>query len=255
MISADPNHQSRRYALLYLLFGGLAVAAFAVIVPPYQVPDEPAQFKRADQVSRGVMVSPMIGANSGGFVGAGIDITHRMFSDIAFRYDVKATLDRFARARPVTWSDTAPSWFPSTALYPPSLYLPQAAGIRLGRALALPVLDTLTLARIVTGMVSVSLGAVAIALAGGAASFLFVVLSLPMTLFMMASVSQDGPLLALAALAAGAFIGMRERESGSLPLFLVMSASIALIAMGRPPYAALAVLPSFISVSGVSEIG
>lgn len=84
MISADPNRQSRLYALLYFLFGALAVAAFAVIVPPYQVPDEPAQFKRADQVSRGVMVSPMIGVNSGGFVGAGIETTYRMFSDIDF---------------------------------------------------------------------------------------------------------------------------------------------------------------------------
>jgi hypothetical protein len=245
MSNADAHCRSRLYALLYLLFGALAVVVLSVILPPYQAPDEGTHFKRADQISRGVMLSYRIDTISGGHVGAGIGITEHEFIDIAFHVDVKATPDRYARAAPVTWANSgiAPASFPNTALYPPSLYLPQAVAIRIGKALALPVLDTLTLARIVTGMVSIMIGAVAIALSRGAAPLLFVLLSLPMTLFMMASVSQDGPLIAFAALAAGAFIGARECQSASLPLFLVMCVSAAFVAMGRPPYGALAVLP------------
>jgi uncharacterized membrane protein len=112
-----------------------------------------------------------------------------------------------------------------------------------GKAAGLGVVTTLTLARGVSGVLSVLVCALAISIAGGAAPFLFVVLSLPMSLFQMASASQDGPLFALVALAVAIFAGMRDRQAASMPLFTVMSLSVALVAIARPPYVVLAVLP------------
>src|SRR5204862_7333787 len=105
------------------------------------------------------------------------------------------------------------------------------------------VLATLSLARAATGMVSVAIGALAISLSGGSAPFLFALLSLPMTLFMMASVSQDGPMIALAALCVALFIRTREQQYASAAAFIAMCISAALVAAARPPYAVLAILP------------
>jgi uncharacterized membrane protein len=236
---ADDTVSARAYALIYAVVGVVAIPLLAVIVPPYQAPDELAHFYRADRVSRGVMVETSAGVISGGLTASWLE-----FEALQGRPDVKATADRYARAGAVLWSNsgTVPASPPATGLYPPSLYLPQAASILFGKVFDLSVLNTLTLARIVTGLVSVVIGAVAISLSAGAAPIMFVVLSLPMALSLAASVSQDGPLIALAALAVGTFISMRERRSASIPLFVLMCVSATLVAMARPPYAALAVL-------------
>ena len=53
---------------------------FAFAIPPYQSPDEPAHFKRADQISRGGFFAHRLEtAASGGVVSTGIDATVQPF--------------------------------------------------------------------------------------------------------------------------------------------------------------------------------
>ena len=111
------------------------------------------------------------------------------------------------------------------------------------------IVSTLRLARIVNGLLSVAIGAAAISLAGAAAPWIFALLSLPMSLSLMASASHDGPMIALAALAAA--ILFNAYPGGRLPFslraFVVMCGAIALVASARPIYAPLAILPLLVS--------
>jgi uncharacterized membrane protein len=95
----------------------------------------------------------------------------------------------------------------------------------------------------------VTIGAVAIALAGAAAPWIFVLMSLPITLSLMASASHDGPMIACAALAAAILLNSYPgaRFAGSRRAFIVMCAAVALVASARPLYAPFAIVPLLVS--------
>src|ERR1043165_1430657 len=115
------------YARLYACFGAVAILLFVLVTPPYQSPDEPAHFKRAEQISRGQLLAHRLeaAAASGGVISAGIDATVEPFVPLHFNPQVRTTPQMFAQSDPVTWANSAsaPSAFSNTALYPPALYL------------------------------------------------------------------------------------------------------------------------------------
>ena len=243
---------ARIYAWAYLCFGVVAILLFAFAIPPYQSPDEPAHFKRAEQISRGELFAHRVEtAASGGVVSSGIDATVQPFVSLHFNPQVKTTAQMFAQAEPITWANSvsAPSAFSNTALYPPALYLPAAAAILAGKLADMSIISTLRLARIVNGLVSVVVGAAAIFLAGAAAPWIFALLSLPTSLSVMASASHDGPMIALAALAAAILLNAYPgaRYAFSFRAFAVMCTAIALVASARPIYAPLAILPLLVT--------
>lgn len=239
---------ARAYASAYLCFGLIAIVLFAFVVPPYQSPDEPAHVRRADQISRGELLAYRLdGAASGGLISRGIDRTSGIFVPLQLDPAGKITPQMRAEAQDVTWenSGVAPQIFSNTALYPPALYLPSVVSILAGKLANLTIVSTLRLARLANGIVSVAIGALAIALAGAGAPWMFALLSLPMSLFLMSSVTHDGPMIALAALAAAILFNSYPGGSlaGSRRSFAAMCAAIALVASARPTYAPLAVLP------------
>jgi uncharacterized membrane protein len=160
------------------------------------------------------------------------------------------------RAAAAMWQPPYP-WSPGrvqahvvTTMYPPTLYLPQAATIAVGRAAGWGVLNTLTAARIANGLCAVALGALAIALSGAAAVWIFAVLTLPMSLSGMATTGPDALLLGCSALAAAlAWRGLRTGEGGRGALgWLVLL--LCLVITTRPAYVGLALLP--LALGGVS---
>lgn len=144
----------------------------------------------------------------------------------------------------IQWSGArAFAGFP-TANYPPFFYLPSAAGILVGRKFDLSVVQTLYLSRLLTGLVAVVIGALAIAIADGAAPWIFTILTLPMSLSLMASASQDALLIACGALAGALLVrGMREAASLDGKLLTSLAITLSLVAMARPPFGAFAMLP------------
>ena len=104
-------------------------------------------------------------------------------------------------------------------------------------------MQTLYLSRLLSGMVSVAVGGAAIALAGTFGPWLFAMLLLPMSLSLMAAVSQDGLMFSLAAPSAAIMArAMIERRGGGVgsdpgPPFRLLVLCLALIGMARPPYA------------------
>jgi uncharacterized membrane protein len=232
-------------AILFMLYGTISVSLLAVMTPPYQAPDEPAHFMRAEQISRGGLIGFRLSpTRSGGSVDTGVLASFMPFAPLLFHPDTKITRAMYDEAHKVAWGGgPAPTEFSGAAVYPPFLYLPAVVGIWIGKAVHLSVLHTLYLTRALGGFLAVAVSAAAIAVAGASAAWLFTLLLLPMTLFEMSSVTQDGLILAMSALAAALVASaLREGRALSPSNYIVICTSLALVAMARPPYAPLVLL-------------
>lgn len=213
------------------------------LTPPFQVADEPAHWMRADQVSHGGLVALRFDwiSTAGGDVDLAIGRLDTIMAPLPFHRERRFAPLR-AAAEGLAWDGRrANAAFGNTAVYPPVFYLPAAAGLAIGRALDLRVVPTLRLSRLLSGFAAVAIGAAALRLAGAAAPFLTVLLGLPMSLSLFASASQDGPLIATAALGAASLRRVFAGEGGG-GTFATAAAAIALTATARPAYLAFALL-------------
>lgn len=241
----SPARIAALLATAYALLGLVAVVALARLTPPFQNPDELAHVLRAEQVGEGGLIGTRFRQGerlvAGGKLDPGAEALYRVFEPLIFQPGNQATRAMFDRAAPLGW-DGAARWqyFANTAIYPPVLYLPAAAALDVGHVAGLSVTRTLHLARLAGGGTAVAVGALALALSGGAAPLLFALLALPMSLSLMASVSQDALLLPVAALA-GALL-LRSREGGGWWL-AGACACLVLVGTARPAYLPIAALP------------
>jgi uncharacterized membrane protein len=243
---------ARRLATAFVLYGLVATAFLAINVPPFQNPDEFAHFLRAAQIADGSVVGSRFwmteadgtpNLTAGGRVDPALVATYFRFNALGLNPDTRAT--RSLWSPPFCWSEAREMGiFPNSVLYPPFFYAPSAIGILVGHVARMTVTQTLVLSRLLTGVVAVATGAAAIACAGGAAAWLFMVLTLPISLSLIASSSQDALLLTCGALA-GALLERMSRwpaeQNGKMLVGLTVT--LSLVAMARPPYVALALLP------------
>jgi hypothetical protein len=230
--------ESRVMAAFYVLFAILSLFMVAPAMPPFQNPDELAHIYRADQVSHFGLVSQRIpGGMQGGWISGGLQKAELPFDKIRFDLAAKVSRPMYAAQE---WGALIPAAFHNTGIYPPLFYVPAATALAAARALHLSVLHGIMAARIATGLASIAVGALAVALADMAAPWLFAVLLLPMALSLGAAVSQDGLLLACSALAAA--LCLRLRYNPPHGHWLPASLALALVGMARPPYAACALV-------------
>jgi hypothetical protein len=243
-------------ALAFALIGMIGAAVAAVSMPPLQAADEPFHMMRAWEIAHGGFVSARLSTVvAGGRVDPAIPALQVSVGDWLQAPAGSPDLPPpgvLAAASAVRWTHQPVRIdFPSTAIYPPLFYLPAAAAIRAGGAMNLPVVPTLILARLAQGIATVGLGSLAIALAGATAPWLFVLLTLPMTLSLAGACSPDGPMIAATALAAGLLArlsaGGLENPGGRHGLATL---ALAATVMQRPPYLFLALtllLPGSVS--------
>lgn len=240
---------ARLLALLFLAYGTVGTVLLSLAVPPLQTPDEPMHAMRAAHVADGKIFGEVFDMPTGDgrtFPANGAHVDPALvaamhpFSTLMFHPERRATPGMWQP--PFTWSPGRVQTHVITAMYPPMLYVPQAATIRVGRAAGWGVLDTLTRARIMNGICAVALSALAISLSGGAAVWLFAVLTLPMSLSGMSTMGPDALLLACSALVAAlAWRGLRGMESRRT--LAVIVALLVLVITTRPAYVGLALVP------------
>ncbi len=239
----------RILAALVLVYGLLAAGLFSWNIPPFQNADEISHALRADQISHGRLIGRRLGPDtSGGAVDQVLLDAFTPFAPLLFHPDTKATNAMYATAAPLHWRDGQVEVnFPNTAVYPPTFYLPAVLAIWAGKATGLSVLDTLYLARICTAVVSLLLAAWGIVAAGVAAPWIFAIICLPMSLSLMADISQDGAMIGCSALLAGLVAGARQRGVATTPGRAWACCLLAtLIAVARPPYVPVALLPALL---------
>jgi len=245
------NLTARVVAAAFVFYGLIAVGILAINVPPFQNPDEMQHFQRAAQIAHGEPIAFRFSTlnaageeqvTAGGHVDPALSAAYEPFQGIPFHTDARVVRAYWTPG--IRWSGTqALQRFPNTAMYPPFFYLPSALGVRLGEIAGLTVIQTLTLSRLLTGISAVMVGAVAITLASGGAPWLFVILTLPISLSLIASVSQDSLLLTCSALAGALLIrAMRSPDKVGTKELVGLAIVLSLVAIARPPYGALALL-------------
>jgi uncharacterized membrane protein len=242
---AAPALTARALAACFALYGLLAAVFLSINMPPFQNPDEVNHFLRIEQISRGELIGRRFGDDmSGGPVDAAISLAAAPFNKLRFHPETKVDRGMYMYAAQGWTGHSEWQSFASSAIYPPTFYLPAVIGVWIGKSVDLSILHTLYLARLSGGLAAVAISVFGIAIAGTAAPWLFAVLALPMTLALMAAASQDGMMIACSALAAGLIARARQcDEPVSRSAFVAISTSLAAIGMARPPYVPFALLP------------
>jgi len=237
------------FVSLFVIYGLVAIPIFALLTPAFQVGDEIAHFLRADQVALGQLIGKRAGpTQSGGVVDQSISDSFNLFYPIIQHPERKETTSILRKASTIGWNKVKSfRQFENTSIYPPFYYMVSAFAIRIGKLANLSVSRTLKLSRLMNGVTAILLGAVALGLAGSAAPWFFALLTLPMTLFQMASASQDALLIPMAAVAAALFVRLLRQESHHRIEFGLLCVLLGLIGMGRVSYVALALLPLALS--------
>jgi hypothetical protein len=234
----------RNLAIIYACLTIPTGLFLATTTPPLQTPDAIFHIYRAFQVANGKFIATRVGASSGGQVDAAlIDLSNLMFP-MAARPDEKYDASWRNKVIGLRWSGRlVDAEFPGSSIYPAYAYIPQAIVIRAGRAFGLSVVQTYTLACVFDLMVGVVLTAWAIFIGRRVSLPILVVGSLPCTLMLFSSVS-DEVLLIPACFLLIAYVDrfMHENRLVRIRDLVVGGALATLCITARPPYAGLLLL-------------
>lgn len=172
-----------------LVFGIL----FMLVLPPFQVPDEPAHFYRAYQVSEGRFIAEKRDNIAGGLIPKSLSDSVVIWNGIPFHPENKTTKKQFLETSNVSLKKREKLFtgFPNTALYSPIPYLPQAIGIALGKVLYLSPIILLYLGRLTNLIISVYLTFLAIKITPLFKWVFFLLALTPMATFQRGSLSAD----------------------------------------------------------------
>lgn len=231
----------------FLLLVVPLVAYCAWTVPFGQAPDEPTHIARADSVLRGEVMGYRVARvnAASGAADAGVTANFGLVyaasvgnGAMAPPSGLTSTRARLAWARAIPWSP-APMFISSvnTAAYAPVAYMPAALALGIAESLGASPYSAGIAARFGNALGFTILGCLALALAGRGRLLLLVILGLPMTVWLAGSCNQDGLLIASAALA----LALLTRQDGRG--FWAGTALLAILALQKPPFAALLLLP------------
>jgi uncharacterized membrane protein len=187
----------RFFLLASLLFG----LAFAIVTPPFQVPDEPAHFYRSYAISEGDLSGRRFGGGWGGMLPASLwQLDTELRGDLPGHPERKIRPETIVRALRIPLDEERRVFvdYRTSAQLSFVPYLPQAAAIAVARTLGAPPLVLLYAARLVNLLVATALIAFALRRLP-AFRWLFTLLALtPMALFLRGSLSADAFTIAVA---------------------------------------------------------
>lgn len=216
----------------------------AMVVPVGQGPDEDAHIVRAASLLRGEVVGrresvPLAGGNSQIMAGVEADPALARAAD-ALPPGALTKLDAatLKAAQDQPWAGPRFVPAPNTAAYLPAFYVPPAIGLAVARAGGASPYQAIRAARLANAAAFLILGLAALLLARRGAWLLFCALTLPMTLFLASVVNQDGPLIAVSALAAALLSRGPEPKPGAARRWEHACAAflIGCIVAAKPPY-------------------
>ena len=247
ILSFFSDLEPRLFFLVAALLGGLG---FLFVTPPFQVPDEPAHFYRAYAVSEGqFLMAGGNGTNSRPLPASLKTLVEILVDDVPFHPERRIQPGTWKRAREVRLQpeEVESSSPPRSLQYSAVPYLPQAAGIAVGRWIGASPLALVYFARSANLIAAVGLIYFAICQLPGY-RWLAVLLALtPMAMFLRSSVSADAGITAIAYLLTAtiakiAFRAVPLHGRWDFGLLVVLSVSLCLT---KPVYFPL-VLAAFV---------
>lgn len=230
---------------MFVLFGVIGALLLSIAAPPFQGPDEPIHFQRADLLTFGQWIGARF--TLGGEIAAGgpsdraIVLAARPFEPLIGHSDVRLTAAQASAGAQVRWGQPQLSDFRAAAVYPPILYLPQSGVIAVGKATRATVVATLLWSRLVNGAVCILARTLAIAMATARMRpLLYTILLLPMSLALYATASHDGLILALTALSCASASRAAEEPGRFDNRHIALSSiCLGLVVMAKAAYAPL----------------
>lgn len=230
----------------FLLAGLLFGAVFAAVTPPFQVPDEPSHFYRAYAVSEGRLdIVPGLSRSGGPLPVSVHRIGTDLLGELPFHPERKIAPQTILAAFqvPLAPERRETVFFPNTLQYTVVPYLPQAAGIAIGRLFGAPALLLLYLARLANLLFGVLAIAFAIRRLPALGWLAAMVALTPMALALLASASADVNSIAAASVLVSTVArlawGTEEATRGDL---ILLALSSAVLCAAKPPYLPLVFL-------------
>ena len=198
------------------------------------MPDEPAHFFRAYQISTLKLYAEMIDGSYGGRLPESLRATAvKMTTYIFFHPGKKGTYQEIFSlfGIPLKPGTKTPILFPNTSKYPPIAYAPQATGIFIGRMCNLSPVALLYLGRLFNLIFWIICIAFTLRITPSGKWLFFLIALMPMTIFQAASLSADTPTNALSFLLIAFFLSSSHQEynSGKRWFILLYSLSVSLL--------------------------
>jgi len=189
--STSANHKllPPAFAVIALFFG----TAMVFLTPPFQVTDEFWHFFRAYQVSLGQFVAQNQDNTQGGILPVSLLQLSGRFAQLPYHPAQKTSLKEILDANqiPLEPERTTFCRFPASANYSPLIYAPQAIAIAIGRWMGLRPLGLLYLGREANLLIWTIAGYFTLSLAPGLKRAILILMLMPMSLSLAASVSGD----------------------------------------------------------------
>jgi uncharacterized membrane protein len=183
------------FVALALPFG----LAFLILTPPFQVPDEEAHLRRAFEISEGRIIASKRGEKTGDDLPRGLDALYQHFKSLKGHLEEKTSASDIRQSADLSFSRGEREFvvFSNSAIHPPLIYLPQAAGLFCARQFSTSVLVCLYVGRAFNLLAAVVLTFLAVRITPvGKWVFTFLALT-PMALTLDASLSSDASTNAL----------------------------------------------------------
>ena len=234
-----------RLIAAFCVLGLLTGLGLALLTPINMVADEMGHLVRAVALADGQIVGRRAGAPQS-------DGSDRVVSGVDVDPAIEA-VDELIPIRDLRHRDGAqpPTWTGSSRFYPlhtiatymPALYGPSGIAARLAKGFGASPLQAATAGRLTNLVVFLGLGALAIGTALQGRALIFLVLSVPMTLSLAASFSQDAFVIALGALAMACLtrvIAARREARRDVGALWGAGLALSLLIAAKPPYFPLA---------------
>lgn len=190
--AAPVNSVIGNLPLVFVLVGLLAGTLLVFLTPPFQVPDEPAHFYRAYQISEGTLVARSPDGICGGNLPASLKTVADPFMYLCFHMDRKTSRAAILAQLNVPLQPDHRVFIPfANVIYSPVPYIASAPAIALGRRLGLTPLRLMYAGRLANLLVFVLLGFMALKIVPAFRPPLLLLLVMPMMLFLAGSLSAD----------------------------------------------------------------
>jgi uncharacterized membrane protein len=225
--------------------------------------DEPSHFLRAYQVSEGHLSAELVGKhNAGGVLPANVVAMQQAFFANYIREfanktpdwkngnDYKHYLTVFSPGKSVVATT-----FVGSAVYSPVNYLPQAAGILVGRILHLPLLSYIYLGRLAKAAAFIALAYWALKVIPAGKWLLFTIFMLPSNISAAATFSPDPLVIACIALIVAYFV--KYLKSGKLITnrdYVIIGALLVTLVLLKQAYFPLIALFLFLPYRSFSSL-
>jgi uncharacterized membrane protein len=220
----------------------LVAVSYAIITPPFQVPDEVAHYWHSVALAHGNVLQETHNGRMGSYVPKSArDFVYLTWVDTAGHPEKKVGLTRLREASKLPYQPE-PVFRGFPALYAPIPYLPATLSCLITDLLHVRPLIAFYLGRVVTATAAVMLIAAAMLECGELGLIIAAIASLPMALFLFGSWSADALTIAIALYTASVAWRVRSDADARTSAWVRLCVAAGVLATCKSVYAPIALL-------------